>query len=242
MTKHLVTSGLIAGFVVALLATLLQIAFLERGILLAERYESGELTLGGGAGPAGAAAVPTADAGAGHDHSAHSHDADDAPFWQRQAKTLLTMIITYCGYGLVMIAGFSIARHFGKTIGASEGLLWGLAGFTAFSMAPAMGLAPALPGMDAAGLEARQLWWLLCAVATVAGLALLAYGHGLVPRIAAVVLLAAPHIIGAPQLAEFSGILPPELAARHAAHSLGAGLVAWVTLGGLGRWLLDRRA
>ena len=63
MTKHLVASGLLAGFVVALLATLLQFAFVERGILLAERYESDALQHFGGVG--------------GHDHAAAAPAAHD---------------------------------------------------------------------------------------------------------------------------------------------------------------------
>ena len=232
MTKHLLVSGLLAGFVVALLATLLQFAFLERNILLAERYEAGELQHFGGAGLDHEATEPAAD----------DHTTAPAPFWQRQAKTLLTMSITYCGYGLVLVAGIALARHCGKTVGRAEALLWGLAGFAAFSLAPAMGLEPALPGVEGADLAFRQVWWLFCAGATMAGLALLAYGNGLVPRLAAVVLLFIPHIIGAPHPAEFSGIVPPELASQHAARSLGAGLVAWVTLGGLAHWLWSRPA
>lgn len=242
MTRHLLTSGLLAGFAVALLATLLQFAFLERNILLAERYESGALVHFGGPLAGHNDVAATQDATASHDQIAHNNATEEAPFWQRQVKTLLAMIITYCGYGLVMIAGISVARHFGKTVGPSEALLWGLAGFAAFSLAPAMGLEPALPGVEGADLAQRQVWWLLCAGATLAGLALLAYGNGPIPRLAAVVLLAAPHIVGAPHLAEFTGILPPEMAAQHAARSLGVGLVAWVTLGGLSRWFLDRAA
>ena len=74
-----------------------------------------------------------------------------------------------------------------------------------------------------------------------AGLGVLAYGSGSL-RLTGVVILSIPHIIGAPHLAEFTGILPPELSAQHAARSLGVGLVAWLILGGLARWLLNRPA
>ena len=232
MTKHLLASGLLAGFVVALLATLLQFAFLEPGILLAERYETGALQHFAGAGPdLAATATATTD----------DHAPAQAPYWQRPAKTLLAMIITYGGYGLVMVAGMALASHFDRKVTGPEGILWGVAGFAAVTLAPALGLAPALPGVEGADLADRQIWWLLCAGATAAGLALLAYGQGLLPRLAAVILLAVPHIIGAPHLADFTGILPPELAAQHAARSLGLGLVAWVTLGGLAQHFWARQ-
>jgi len=49
------------------------------------------------------------------------------------------------------------------------------AGFVAFSLAPAAGLPLGLPGMAAAALEARQIWWVCTVAATAAGLALLAF-------------------------------------------------------------------
>ncbi len=232
MTRHLLTSGLFAGFAVALLATLLHLAFLERNIALAERYESGALEHFAGAGHDHAASADQAEA--------HDHAPPVAPLWQRQAKTLLTMIITYCGYGLLMTAALALAARFGASAGPRDGLLWGLAGFTAFALAPAMGLEPALPGLDYGPLQPRQIWWLGCAAATLAGLALLAFGSGARPRIAGLAILALPHLIGAPVPAAFTGILPPELAARHAARSLGVGLVAWLSLGGLTQWFWSR--
>ena len=154
---------------------------------------------------------------------------------------MLTMVLTYCGYGLGITAAIAIARHFGKTVGTAQALLMGLAGFAAFSMAPAMGLEPTLPGVEGADLAARQAWWLFCAGATLAGLAVLAYGHGPI-RLIGLGLMVIPHITGAPHLAEFTGILPPELSAQHAARSLGVGLAVWVTLGGASWWFLDRTA
>lgn len=235
----MLVSGLLAGFVVALLATLLQFAFLERHILLAERYESGELSHFSGAGSHSDS----------HDHATpaeeaapHDHPEVETPFWQRQAKTVLAMIITYAGYGLVLAAGIALATHYGRPVALTEGLLWGLAGFATFSLAPAMGLEPALPGVEGADLSARQFWWILSAGATAAGLALLAYGTSLIPRLAGLVLLAIPHIIGAPHPAEFTATIPPELASQYAARSLGVGLMVWVALGGAVQWFWHRSA
>ena len=232
----MLASGILAGFVVALLATLLQFAFLERHILLAERYESGELVHFSGAGhhdatPADEAVVED-----------HAPPDTETPFWQRQAKTVLAMIITYAGYGLVLAAGIALAAHYGRPVSLTEGLLWGLAGFATFSLAPAMGLEPALPGVEGADLPERQFWWMLCAGATAGGLALLAYGTSLLPRLAGLVLLAIPHIIGAPHPAEFTATIPPELASQYAARSLGVGLMVWVALGGAVQWLWHRSA
>lgn len=247
MTKHMLTSALFAGFAVGLLVALLQYAFIENKILLAEQYEDGVLVHFQGVVAAEdhdhadttAPATSTADAPvAEHDHAA-APEAGDPPLL-RHAKTVMFAVLTYAGYALVLVAGFAVAARFGTVVTPVQGLLWGLAGFMAFQMAPAMGLAPELPATPAADLTARQFWWVGCAVATVGGLVLIGYGKGVVPRVAGVVLLALPHVIGAPELEAFGGIVPPELSSSFAARSLGVGLIAWVCLGGLLAWLWSR--
>ena len=47
----------------------------------------------------------------------------------------------------------------------------------------------------------------------------------------AALLLALPHIVGAPQLDGFSGVAPPEVASAFSARVLGVGLIAWAVLG-----------
>ncbi|MEO8242210.1 MAG: CbtA family protein [bacterium] len=244
MIKHMLASGLIAGCLVACLVTVLQFAFQEDHVLLAERYESGELVhFQPPAADHDHASTETAtqspDAAAPDDHD-HMHGDAEESFALRQSKSVLAALVTYCGYGLVIVSGFAMANQFGIAIPPSHGLLWGLAGFACFQLAPAMGLEPELPGGHAAPLQARQIWWIGTALATAAGLALLAYGNGVLPRLAAIVLLAIPHVIGAPHLDQFTGVVPPELAASFAARSLGVGLVAWLTLGGLACWLWTR--
>ena len=117
-----------------------------------------------------------------------------------------------------------------------EGVLWGVAGFAAFQLAPAMGLAPELPGTIAADLGARQFWWAGTVLATAAGIAALACGRGILALLGGLVLIAVPHLIGAPRIESFYGVAPPELAAEFSARVLGVGLVVWTTLG----WLAGR--
>jgi predicted cobalt transporter CbtA len=46
-----------------------------------------------------------------------------------------------------------------------------------------------------------------------------------------VILLLAPHLLGAPEPASFHGPTPPELGGLFAARALGVGMAAWVLLG-----------
>lgn len=112
-----------------------------------------------------------------------------------------------------------------------EGLLWGLAGFTAFALAPAFGLPPELPGSVAAELVARQIWWVTTSAATAAALALMVFVRAPWAILIGVAVLIVPHLIGAPQPPEGSGVVPPELAAAFAARSLVVNAVFWALLG-----------
>ena len=230
MIKHMLSSALLAGFAVGVLVALLQYGFIEREILLAEQYESGVLVHFQGV------------AEAAHDPAASDHDpaaTDQAPLLQRHALTVLFAFLTYAGYALLLVAAYTVAGQQGYPVTVQRGLLWGLAGFAVFQMAPAMGLQPDLPGTPSADLDARQWWWLGCAVMTAGGLAVLAFVNGF-GRLAGVVLMALPHVVGPPETGAFAGVVPPELAAAFAVRTLGIGLVAWVSLGGVLAWFNAR--
>lgn len=242
MIQRMLASAMFAGCAAGLLAALLHFAFVQKLILLGEQYETGALVHFENAG---------AEKPAGHSHEAtatitdpatattepatedHAHDAAPAPDLSRNALTVLFTCLTYVSYGMLLVAGYALAAHFGIHITSREGALWGIAGFVSFQLAPAMGLAPELPGTIAAELSVRQIWWLGTVLATGTGIALLAYGRGFLPAMAAGVLLAAPHVIGAPQPDQFWGTAPPEVGAAFAANVLGVGLMAWTVLGWL---------
>jgi cobalt transporter subunit CbtA len=231
--KHMLSSALFAGFVAGLLCALLQYLLVEPDILVAERYESGELVhfQGVAAHSHGVAATDaTAAEGAEHHYDAAAAEASPA---RRHALTVLFAVLTYCGYGLVMLGGIQLAEQVGARLGTAQSLLWGLAGFLAFQMMPALGLAPELPGTPAADLTDRQIWWAATAIATIIGLWFLAYGSAIWQRVLGAGVLAGPHVWGAPKAAEYGGVVPPELSAAFAAHSLGVGLVTWMALGAM---------
>jgi cobalt transporter subunit CbtA len=126
-------------------------------------------------------------------------------------------------------------------ITARSGIIWGLAGFIAIQMAPAMGLPPVLPGTIGAEVEARQAWWLGTIVASSIGLWMIAFARGPF-ALAGVALLAAPQFIGAPQLDTYWGVAPPELSAQFVSYSLGAAAVGWTCLGFFAAWFWTRES
>ena len=150
--------------------------------------------------------------------------------WTRHSMTVAFNIVTYTGYGLLLAALISFAALKGITTSARQGLIWGLCGFIAVQLAPAIGLPPELPGTIAAEVGQRQLWWISTILASATGLSLIAFGRNYLP-LAGAILIAIPQLLGAPHLDMFFGVAPPELAAEFATLSLGAAAAGWVMLG-----------
>ncbi len=229
MFSRIAVSALFAGFLAGVVAALLQLAFVQPVLLHAELYESGTLNHfgDGGAGNGGAgatAAVPGIDL-------------------ERDGLSVLFTALTYTGFAFLLVAAMALAEDRGWRVTVRQGLVWGVAGFLAFQLAPALGAPPELPGSAAAEIDLRQIWWFGTVGATAAGLALIAFGRGWALRAVAAALLLAPHLIGAPHPDEFIGPAPPELASLFAARALGVGLVAWAVLGLLAAyfWLREAR-
>lgn len=164
-------------------------------------------------------------------------EAEAGMTFARVLETLLFNILTGVGFALVLSAVLALR---GQPVGLQQGLLWGAAGFAAASLAPSIGLPPELPGMTAAPLAERQLWWLLTVVSTAAGLALMSFGPNPALKLAGLVLLVVPHLFGAPHPgAVEAGGVPAELAARFAAVSLASMAAFWAVLGGCCGYVFD---
>lgn len=161
--------------------------------------------------------------------------ATAAPF-MRYIDTFLFNVLTGVGFGLLLAA---VLTWRGGKAGIGRGVMWGIAGFAVFVMAPAAGLPPELPGAISAPLEERQLWWLFAAVATASGIGLLIFTAGQAWRAIGVVLILVPHIVGAPTTDVYGGTLPAELAASYVGVTIAAMAVFWIVLGGVAGWCHD---
>lgn len=206
-------SALIAGFGAGLFAAALQFAFVQPILLHAELFETGALTHFGSAPTA--ATMPS---GAGID-------------LVRDGLSIMFSALIYVGYAFILASAMAFAAERGEPISPRSGLIWGIAGFIAVQLAPAFGLAPELPGMAAGDITERQIWWFATVGATAIALWLIAFGRNWAMWGTAIILIAAPHIIGAPLPDTLTGPAPPELASEFAVRALGTGLAVWATLG-----------
>ncbi|WP_192180992.1 CbtA family protein [Mesorhizobium amorphae] len=224
-------AGLVAGVVLACMQAFATVPL----ILKAEVYEQA----GGGhqheyaAAPAANATDTNAMSSAAPAPAEAAAPAEDegwapADGFERFAFSVLANIVTGIGFALVLVAVSEFAGGIGNW---RQGVFWGLAGFAAFTLAPGLGLPPELPAMPAADLTERQIWWWATVAATAAGLGLIAFRKSLPLAILAVVLIVAPHIVGAPQPDSFETPIPEGLHHQFVVAVTVTNLVFWLVLG-----------
>jgi cobalt transporter subunit CbtA len=226
MLKRIMLTALAAGAIAGVFMWAIQAATVTPLILHAEAFEQKMASA-----PAGAAA--------GHAHAADDSHAEWAPSdgFERTAFTLMADLVIAMGFAFILTGALALS---GGAAGWRRGIVWGLAGFAAFSAAPALGLPPALPGMQAADLVARQIWWVGTVAGTITGMVILFFAPRPVPLVLSAVLILAPHIIGAPSHALAARALPATLAAEFAVASLVTAQLFWMVLGGATGYFFDR--
>jgi cobalt transporter subunit CbtA len=180
-----------------------------------------------------------------HDHTTHNHNEaqndkkeqvvsdDEQEEWgpqnglERQAYSFLANLVVGIGFSLLLIVGLTFEK---APFGNGRGVLWGLAGFAVFTLAPNLGLPPELPTMPAADITTRQIWWLATILLSAAGLGVTVFGKSPVIKILGLVFIALPHIWGAPHASGDSDV-PPELAAHFASSVIVLSAIFWVMIG-----------
>lgn len=232
MLQRILISAIGAGLSVGLLTAAMQYFTTTPLVIAAEAFEQ---------------------PGAGHDHGAADHaHSSDAPAhgehpspsaggepetreawapevgFERTFYTSLTTGLTGVGFALMLLAAMVLK---GGQIDGRAGLLWGIGGFAALALAPALGLPPDLPGSAATELADRQFWWLGTITASACGIGLIVFTQQWWTRAAGILLLVAPHIVGAPHVEEFTSAVPAELAGHFVAASLVVSAVFWALLG-----------
>lgn len=230
MLTRVFAVGLLAGLLAGLIVALLQAYTTTPIIIEAERYEhapspSPSARLDG----FGEARLILVHSGHDHDEAVEASEWAPADGIERTLFTSTATIGTAIGFAMILLAGMLAA---GDRITEPTALAWGAAGFAAAGLAPAMGLAPEVPGLVAADLVARQQWWLMTCAMTAAALWLFLRGPNPWLRLLAVPVVLAPHLWGAPHVAPDTAVrVPAELAARFAAVSLAVQCVLWIVTG-----------
>lgn len=213
MFSKILTSALLSGAIAGMFIGVLNLIFTQPLLMTAELYESGAVV-----------------------HFTAQASASQIPNIEGIETTRLILFLAfsvflYCGYALVMTSGFAMAEEQGRVMSVQNGFLWGLAGFVIVQLAPALSLAPELPGFAKVDIGARQLWYFATLACAAVSVLLIVMGPRIWYKAAGVLLFFAPHIIGAPMPEAFSGPIPPEIAALFATRSLGIGFLGWCALG-----------
>jgi cobalt transporter subunit CbtA len=225
--RQIIFNALLAGIIAGLLLSVAQVLIIDPIIFAAESYE------------------------VEHDHGGHDHSSEAWAPQDGGERTAFTVIANICagiGFAAVLIAIMSQLQAMGvTTLSITKGILWGCGGYVAMYVAPSIGLPPEIPGSEAPALESRQLWWLMAVIGVGVGMLALAFGSIKI-KVAGVVAIALPYVVGAPKHvgALFSHPDPQAVIALTALHErffivTGAGnLLFWIALGLVSGWAVGR--
>ncbi|HSG94090.1 MAG TPA: CbtA family protein, partial [Afifellaceae bacterium] len=147
----------------------------------------------------------------------HAGEASGGVDLSRHALTSLASVILATGGALILLGLMMLD---GGRITARRALPWGAGAVVALALAPAIGLPPELPGMPAADLVERQVWWLATVLATGFGLWTIFRRRGAAAIVLGALVIALPHVVGAPQPVSHDSAVPAGLAAQFVAASL----------------------
>lgn len=166
------------------------------------------------------------------DATAASHPPEEPAGidWERLMFTSLANLLAGVGFALMVVAAFVLR---GRPVDTRTGIAWGAAGFSVMTLAPALGMPPELPGLIAADLADRQLWWIAAAGGAAVGLGLLVFARSKALKVGGVVIALLPHLAGAPHPEAIGSDVPPELASQFVAVSIAVSAMFWAVLGWL---------
>lgn len=142
-----------------------------------------------------------------HEH-AHDPDHAGAPQWQpengleRTGWTWVANVLHAFSMALLalVVMAYSLYRRGVAMASMRLGAMVAAAGWLSFHLWPSLGLPAEVPGMEAAPLQARQLWWLLAVVCAASACAICGFVKPAWRWLLAAALLSLPFLVGAPQL------------------------------------------
>ena len=215
MFKNIFVSAVVCGAIAGVLATVMQMLLVTPLLMEAELFETGQsmhfITDGSPESP-----------------------IKHVDIWEDPYRHLMTLcfnLVTFTGFGFILIAAMAFFQKRGFTLSKAEGIVAGVSGFIVFQLAPSVGLPPELPGTIGVTVGLKQTWWIITILSTTVGILLLFLDKHKVVSGVGIILITIPHLIGHPKLETYFGVAPPELAAEFASRALAVSLIAWIILG-----------
>jgi len=230
MFQRIFLSAILAGLLSGLIVTALHHVTTTPLIIEAEKYESGTPKAEQKTSFSQSNSHPYLILAHGNAHKEGESSSEWSPAdgIERTVYTGLTTILTAIGFALLLTSAYALSN---QSVDGRTGVMWGMAGFAAIALAPSLGLPPELPGSAAADLVSRQIWWLITAVATSIAIALLVFANNWVLRAIGVILIMAPHAIGAPHPEGYASSVPAEIQGHFVTASLACNFILWSLLG-----------
>ncbi|NOQ36220.1 MAG: hypothetical protein GQ569_10040 [Methylococcaceae bacterium] len=162
---------------------------------------------------------------------------------ERSGFSFLANFLVCFAYALLLMSAMATR----SSLKITQGIFWGGAAFLSIFAAPALGLPPEIPGMEAAHLEGRQTWWLLTVLFTAIALWMIAFSSVAFKGVGLVILVI-PHLLGAPQpeIHGFANTDPQAVSALTAlwhdfiVQTSVANALLWLIIGVLSTFLTDK--
>ena len=150
--------------------------------------------------------------------------------------TVFSNIMSGILFGLLLAACY--LRH--RPISWSCSIIWGLAGFFIFHLAPAF-VQPQEFSVDAAvSLAVRETWWWLTVVTTALGFWMIAFKPVHYLKLSGAVLIALPHLLITAQPDVHNMLVSEELRGTLIHTSLICNAIFWMLLGPLSAFFYNR--
>ncbi|WP_411877781.1 CbtA family protein [Polaromonas sp. YR568] len=171
-------------------------------ILAAEVYEEQKAEAPAPAAPVAApAAHAHAEGTAPHEHGT-AKEWEPANGAERTGWTWVANMLHAFSMALLLFAVMGVWLYRRGSAVASLRLagLVAAAGWLSFHFWPSLGLHAEVPGMEAAPLQARQLWWVLAVASAAGACAVAGFARASWRWLVVAALLALPFVVGAPKL------------------------------------------
>lgn len=218
MLTALLRNAVVAGLLSGLLVTAAQVMYLVPLIIEAEFYEE----IAAKEREGNKVVISDTSKSAPSD----DHVWSPQPGWERNLYTTLSNVAL--GFSLSLMIGAALI--YVPKVYWWHGVLWGLAGFSAFYAAPSFIFPPTLPGTESAHLIVRQLWWIAAIEATLFGLSFAVFSRQYLYKGMGILLLLAPHVVGGPPGTVIS-IVPDALSTRFIWTASVINSMFWIILG-----------